>query len=82
MAEVNGKPMRTFSAIGIIINQNRKKMKKFLSFFLLALCIIGALGGVIVTLTASRYEITIGILGLAYTACPKFKQYWYDLNFS
>ena len=57
-------------------------MKKFISFILLALCIIGALGGVIVTLVSARYETFLGILGLAYTAWPKFKQYWYDLNFS
>lgn len=56
-------------------------MKKFVSFFLLALCIIGVLGGIIVTLIDGRYETFLGILGLAYTAWPKFKQYWFTLNF-
>ena len=56
-------------------------MKKFASFFLFALCIIGVLGGIIVTLVAGRYETFLGILGLAYTAWPKFKQYWFTLNF-
>lgn len=56
-------------------------MKKFLSFALFALCIIGVLGGIIVTLVAGRYETFLGILALAYTAWPKFKQYWFTLNF-
>ena len=56
-------------------------MKKFLSFALFALCIIGVLGGIIVTLIDGRYETFLGILALSYTAWPKFKQYWFTLNF-
>ena len=56
-------------------------MKKVLSFFLFALCIIGALGGVIVTIISGVYPVTIGIVGLSYTAWPEFKKYWYTLNF-
>ena len=56
-------------------------MKKFIAFALFALCIIGALGGVIATIVCGRYETTVGIIALAYTAWPKFKQYWFTLNF-
>ena len=56
-------------------------MKKFIAFALFALCIIGALGGVIVTIVSGAWPVAIGILGLAYTAWPEFKKYWYTLNF-
>ena len=56
-------------------------MKKFINFILFGLCIIGALGGVIVSLVYGRYETFLGIIGLSYTAWPQFKQYWYSLNF-
>ena len=56
-------------------------MKKFIAFGLFALCIIGALGGFIVCLVSGVWPIAIGILGLAYTAWPEFKDYWYTLNF-
>lgn len=57
-------------------------MKKFIAFALFALCIIGALGGVIVTIVSGAWPVAIGILGLAYTAWPEFKKLWYTLNFT
>ena len=57
-------------------------MNKFITFLLFALCVFGALGGVIVSLVAGRYETFLGIVALAYTSWPKFKQYWFTLNFN
>lgn len=56
-------------------------MNKFIVFLLFAFSVIGALGGLIVTIIDGRYETTLGIVALAITAWPKFKQYWYTLNF-
>lgn len=56
-------------------------MNKFIVFLLFAFSVIGALGGLIVTIIDGRYETSLGIAALAITAWPKFKQYWYTLNF-
>lgn len=48
-------------------------MNKFIVFLLFAFSVIGALGG--------RYETSLGIVALAITAWPKFKEYWFTLNF-
>ena len=56
-------------------------MKKFIVFLLFTFCVIGTLGGLIVTILDGRYETSLGIVALAYTAWPKFKTYWYTLNF-
>lgn len=56
-------------------------MNKFIVFLLFAFSVIGALGGLIVTILDGRYETSLGIVALAITAWPKFKQYWYTLNF-
>ena len=56
-------------------------MNKFIVFLLFAFSVIGALGGLIVTILDGRYETSLGIVALTITAWPKFKQYWYTLNF-
>lgn len=56
-------------------------MNKFIVFLLFAFSVIGALGGLIVTILDGRYETSLGIVALGITAWPKFKQYWYTLNF-
>jgi hypothetical protein len=56
-------------------------MNKFIVFLLFAFSVIGAMGGLIVTILYGRYETSLGIVALAITAWPKFKQYWYTLNF-
>ena len=56
-------------------------MNKFIVFLLFAFSVIGALGGLIVTILDGRYEISLGIVALAITAWPKFKEYWFTLNF-
>lgn len=56
-------------------------MNKFIVFLLFAFSVIGTLGGLIVTILDGRYETSLGIVALAITAWPKFKQYWYTLNF-
>ena len=56
-------------------------MNKFIVFLLFAFSVVGALGGLIVTIVHGDYPITIGIVALAITAWPKFKDYWYTLNF-
>lgn len=56
-------------------------MKKFIVFLLFAFCVVGALGGLIVTIVDGQYPVALGVVALAYTAWPKFKTYWYTLNF-
>lgn len=56
-------------------------MNKFIIFALFALSIIGAIGGVIVSIVSGAYPVVIGIIALAYTAWPEFKRYWYTLNY-
>lgn len=56
-------------------------MNKFIVFLLFAFSVIGALGGLIVTIIDGRYETSLGIVALAITAWPKFKEYWFTLNF-
>ena len=56
-------------------------MNKFIVFLLFAFSVVGALGGLIVTIVHGDYPITIGIVALAITAWPKFKEYWFTLNF-
>ena len=56
-------------------------MNNFIVFLLFAFSVIGALGGLIVTILDGRYETSLGIVALAITAWPKFKEYWFTLNF-
>ena len=56
-------------------------MNKFIVFLLFAFSVVGALGGLIVTILDGRYETSLGIVALAITAWPKFKEYWFTLNF-
>ena len=56
-------------------------MNKLIVFLLFAFSVIGALGGLIVTILDGRYETSLGIVALAITAWPKFKEYWFTLNF-
>lgn len=54
-------------------------MKKIGYLILLCLCFIGAIGGIGYTCYYGAYPIAIGVVALAYTAWPKFKEYIINL---
>ena len=53
---------------------------KIVYFLLIALCVIGAVGGIGYACYDGAYHIAIGVSVLAYTAWPKFKDYFAKLN--
>ena len=54
-------------------------MKKIYYLILMCLCVMGAIGGVGYSLYCGAYPIAIGVVALAYTAWPKFKEYIINL---
>ena len=55
-------------------------MKKFGYLLLLALCVMGAIGGFGYSMYCKAYPIAAGVVVLAYTAWPKFKEYFTKLT--
>lgn len=54
-------------------------MKKIYYLIMLCLCVMGAIGGIGYSLYFGAYPIAIGVVALAYTAWPKFKEYIINL---
>ena len=52
-----------------------KNFKKFVFFFLVILSFIGFVGGAFIAFNEGEYVVAIGVVALAYTAWPKFKEY-------
>lgn len=53
-----------------------KVMKKLLYFFVLALALLGIIGGIGYTIWQKAYVITIGIAALTFLAWPKIRDYF------
>ena len=51
-------------------------MKKLLYFFVLALSLLGAIGGIGYTIWQKAYVIAIGIAALSFLAWPKIREYF------
>ena len=51
-------------------------MKKLLYFFVLALALLGIIGGIGYTIWQKAYVITIGIAALTFLAWPKIREYF------
>lgn len=49
-------------------------MKQFIAFILLALYVVGVIGGIGYTLYDGEWPVAVGILALAYLAYPKAKE--------
>lgn len=55
-------------------------MKKIISFVMLCLCVMGAIGGIGYSLYCGAYPIAVGVVALAYAAWPKFREYFINLT--
>ena len=53
-----------------------KVLKKLLYFFVLALALLGIIGGIGYTIWQKAYVIVIGIAALAFLAWPKIREYF------
>lgn len=51
-------------------------MKKLLYFFVLALALLGIIGGIGYTIWQKAYVIAIGIAALTFLAWPKIREYF------
>lgn len=74
-------PQRTFVwLIGSITFKLTIMTKKFISFLLLALAVLGSIGGVGYAIYCGAYPIAAGVATLTYLAWPKitecFKNMW------
>ena len=49
-------------------------MKKFVSFLLMCLYIVGVIGGIGYTIYCGAYVISVGVLATGYLAWPKAKE--------
>lgn len=50
--------------------------KKFLSFILLSLAVLGCIGGLGWSLYNGGYVIAVGVVGLTYLAWPEIVRHW------
>ena len=75
-----GKPLTLFSSIIEVEFKKSKKMKKIGYFFLLCLCVIGAIGGVGYAIYCGAWPIAIGVGVLTYSAWPRIKEYFTKLT--
>lgn len=57
-----------------------RNFKKFAFFVLMFFCLIGAIGGIGSAIYHGEYVFAIGVAVLAYTAWPKFKDYFIGLS--
>lgn len=54
-------------------------MKKFISFLVLCLSFMGAIGGIGYTIYDGAYPIAVGVAALTYLAWPQIKKYFTNL---
>ena len=54
-------------------------MKKYFSFLMICLYILGVIGGLGWTLYSGGYVIAVGVVAVAYMAWPKLVEYFRDL---
>lgn len=55
-------------------------MKKYFSFLMICLYILGVIGGLGWTLYSGGYVIAVGVVAVAYMAWPKLVEYFRDLT--
>lgn len=55
-------------------------MKKYFSFVMICLYILGVIGGLGWTLYSGGYVITVGVVAVAYMAWPKLVEYFRNLT--
>ena len=55
-------------------------MKKYFSFVMICLYILGVIGGLGWTLYSGGYVIAVGVVAVAYMAWPKLVEYFRDLT--
>lgn len=55
-------------------------MKKYFSFIMICLYILGVIGGLGWTLYSGGYVIAVGVVAVAYMAWPKLVEYFHDLT--
>lgn len=55
-------------------------MKKYFSFLMICLYILGVIGGLGWTLYSGGYVIAVGVVAVAYMAWPKLVEYFHDLT--
>jgi hypothetical protein len=67
-----GEECRTF--------KNRTSMKKFVSFIMICLYVLGTIGGLGWVLYSEGYVIAVGVVAVAFMAFPSAKKYFNDLT--
>ena len=55
-------------------------MKKYFSFVMICLYILGVIGGLGWTLYSGGYVIAVGVVAVAYMAWPKLMEYFRNLT--
>ena len=55
-------------------------MKKYFSFIMICLYVLGVIGGLGWTLYSGGYVIAVGVVAVAYMAWPKLVEYFRDLT--
>lgn len=55
-------------------------MKKYFSFIMICLYVLGIIGGLGWTLYSGGYVIAVGVMAVAYMAWPKLVEYFRDLT--
>ena len=55
-------------------------MKKYFSFVMICLYILGVIGGLGWTLYSGGYVIAVGVVAVAYMAWPKLVEYFHNLT--
>ena len=55
-------------------------MKKYFSFIMICLYVLGVIGGLGWTLYSGGYVIAVGVVAVAYMAWPKLVEYFHDLT--
>lgn len=55
-------------------------MKKFISFIMICLYVLGTIGGLGWVLYSKGYVIAVGVVAVAYMAFPAAKTYFNDLT--
>ena len=60
--------------------KNEGIMKKFISFIMICLYVLGTIGGLGWVLYSEGYVIAVGVVAVAYMAFPAAKTYFKDLT--
>ena len=56
------------------------KMKKLGYFLLIALCVVGVIGGIGYSIFCKAYPVAVGVAVLTYAAWPNIKNYFTKLT--